>query len=728
MSKPREYFERFQKLEIKSYPVPCKKKKPVVSHREGSWKNQFPQALDSPIWKANKQLGLLLEDLGVLDFDDMSEFRNFKTKFPEMDLCPLQETKKGVHVFFRRDKRWDDNSIYDKSRCLPSLPNVDIKTKCSTGTGGLIMVEPSTDKKWVRSIMDTEPPYMSNNLFDFIATEYHSKTYKYHFDTLKEIVLSLDPSRYNDYEKWRKVGQALANINPDTKNIFIEFSKQSEKFNLDNVETYWDQFVQNRNPNINGIKTLRGYLKTDVSSDLDQLDPIYIASNKIVKFLNGNFLYSNNKWYHFDKRWKSISADDAFARITKAVFKSDLSIKVKNSLLGKYCVKCERYIKRMLLDDSVQFDTNPYLLGMEDGLFDLQLKQFRPAKPEDLISFSTGHTIDTIKAVSQEDKDFLYNEYWSKIYNDEEIREYALNVYSRCLDGLSYGVFIFFIGSGGNCKGTSRRLIMETLGDYASAFDNTVLTREKVSRGSADPTIAKLRGKRYVITSEPSGTIDSKIVNELTGGDVIDCRQLYSGDDSFLPQWTIFVENNTENTFSHIDGGLSRRFRVIRHRGKLFPDHMEEGDYLIENMTNFDTIEWKKKLAPIMLALMIDRHNFDFDLDKEIPDKIKSQADKWLSGACQFSQWLDENIVESTNSKDYITRGNISKKFKKDLRSIMSSKQLAVYNIKEMDKILKRKFGKSYKKTHRNYTNCIVGYNFIWNIIDQVEDESICLI
>ena len=48
----------------------------------------------------------------------------------------------------------------------------------------------------------------------------------------------------------------------------------------------------------------------------------------------------------------------------------------------------------VLVNDKIEFDSNPYLIGFKSEIYDLQHSQFPNNKPEDYISTNVGNNID----------------------------------------------------------------------------------------------------------------------------------------------------------------------------------------------------------------------------------------------------------------------------------------------------------------------------------------------
>ncbi len=150
-------------------------KQPKYKHKGGVWSwASFTHHLERQTDAF--ELGILLQTLIVLDFDDAQEAQRWETRYPILHTCPLAKTKKGCHYYLSRTPLCDDLELYDKARCFTEagqILDVDLKTRCSTGSGGNIVVSPSTGKSWIRPLYSCAIPDVSDDFAGELAAMYH---------------------------------------------------------------------------------------------------------------------------------------------------------------------------------------------------------------------------------------------------------------------------------------------------------------------------------------------------------------------------------------------------------------------------------------------------------------------------------------------------------------------------------------------------------------------------
>lgn len=273
--------------------------------------------------RARCSAGLVLvmrDDLVVLDVDDQRLAEELENRFPEIRETVIQQTRTGCHYFFARTVACNEAKLLDSVRSIvaPSdmtgfaegddrkkLP-IDIKTRCSTGTGGAISIWPSPNKTWreghglhERTPTDLPPMMLrfltenhvkhgaraqakqralADDVADAASSDHspdapHAAASVLSASTrltsassasetietsnrafLQDLVLGvLSADRATGYDTWYKVGMALYNLSTDAAHeehlqLWIEFSRRTT--NRDNMASdaecraKWETFAE----------------------------------------------------------------------------------------------------------------------------------------------------------------------------------------------------------------------------------------------------------------------------------------------------------------------------------------------------------------------------------------------------------------------------------------------------------------------------------------------------
>ena len=212
-------------------------------------------------------------------------------------------------------------------------------------------------------------------------------------------------------------------------------------------------------------------------------------------------------------------------------------------------------------------------LGFDDGVFDFTTLEFRIGTPEDYVSLSVGYPFP--REVDVEHIDAVYNVFRAP-FDSGAMADYVLKSLASCLDGRRLVAELFiWSGSGSNGKSTVQELVLATMGKYAHQLDISLWTRPKGAAGSALPELADKRSSRFTFSNEleSSDKLQVAKLKEVTGGEKVTARKLYGNPITFRPKFGIFILTNTLPELSKVDGGISRRLRIIpfKHQFKQFP-------------------------------------------------------------------------------------------------------------------------------------------------------------
>lgn len=118
-----------------------------------------------------------------------------------------------------------------------------------------------------------------------------------------------------------------------------------------------------------------------------------------------------------------------------------------------------------------------------------------------------------------------------------------------------------------NGKSTLLNTIETMLGDYAKVAPVGMICRgdRQKDAEAASPTLAGLKGKRFVTMSESNeyGKLDEEKIKQLTGGEEISARALYQSAITFKPQFTLWLSCNDLPMVTDKSLFASDRIKVI---------------------------------------------------------------------------------------------------------------------------------------------------------------------
>lgn len=513
-------------------------------------------------------------------------------------------------------------------------------------------------------------------------------------EAVKKLLDIISKERVNKYNEWIEVGFCLHNIDTSLLGLWIEWSKKSEKFKEGECENYWCKFKNEgltiaslyRWAKLDNPIEYSKYKRTQLSSALtDSLSGTNVdVANLVYQMYKYDFICASLRhhiWYQFkDHRWHEIdkgvslrqnisirlaneyinlssfyktkmieAPKNQIEQIKQKVERCDILLKLvkTTSFKDKVMIECEE----LFYDPKffVKLDSNRHLLGFENGVYDLNRLQFRDGLPDDYISYSTG--IDYIDTKYNQKSIFQILE---QILPGNDERNYVLKLASSFLCGRTGDQkFHIWTGSGANGKSTIVELLELIFGDYSSKLPITVMTQKRAGSSSANPEIAKTKGKRFVSFQEPEegDKINVGYMKELSGGDKIMARALYKEPVEFKPQFKMILCCNNLPDIKSNDGGTWRRLRVVDFPSKFVDNPVESNEYKKDPTIVEKLMSWKEDF----MAILIDYYKkYKIEGLKE-PDTVIKYTREYQMKSDILLEYIDENIEVSDDSKDVLT-------------------------------------------------------------------------
>jgi putative DNA primase/helicase len=209
-----------------------------------------------------------------------------------------------------------------------------------------------------------------------------------------------------------------------------------------------------------------------------------------------------------------------------------------------------------------EFDSDPDLLGVENGVVNLRTGTFREGWRRDLITKQCNAVFDETATCPQ----------WERFLLDTTENNLELFGYLQQCAGISLTghvkehLFFIIVGPGGTGKSTFCETIKYVWGDYAVGIDpNSLAASRKTEGGRARPDIARLPGVRLAFANETRKglQLDAGLIKALTGDDTVQARHLYQAEFDFKPTHKLWLRTNEEPQFDGSDTGMQRRVKKI---------------------------------------------------------------------------------------------------------------------------------------------------------------------
>jgi P4 family phage/plasmid primase-like protien len=502
-------------------------------------------------------------------------------------------------------------------------------------------------------------------------------------EVVKKYLDILDSTRYSDRNKWLNVGYILYSINKDYSDLWHYFSSKWGNYNENECDIAWTSF--NNGEYIHTIHNLIHLAHIDNPSDCKELSkeiPEHdikflkpfdnIISKLIYRLYGERFVCSNpekNEWYFFNGiRWikenksynlRKLIIEEVYGRVEKYrvhMLKNGAEeeiVKLYHRILQMLgsgyklnCLELEFYNSNFYKI----LDQKKHLVGFDNGVYDLELMEFRDGTSSDYISMSTGYAYCEYTSDSAEYTQLF--DLISQILPDESVRDFTLKSLATCLDGYTNDEnFYIYSGknsTGGNGKSTITDLALKALGDYSYVAPVSLITSKRESSNNANSALAGIRNKRIVIMQEPevNETIQAGIMKSLSGGDKISTRELHSTQMEFKPHCKFFVCCNKIPNISDVDGGVIRRLKITEFESRFVESPSLE---TISGIKEFKIDKGiKNKLdsfAPVFVCILLDYYRM-YKRDGLIPpEKVVHVTRKYENDNNVIKNFVDEHIV-----------------------------------------------------------------------------------
>lgn len=530
---------------------------------------------------------------------------------------------------------------------------------------------------------------------------------KKNLEEIETILPHLASHRYEDRNDWIAVGwflHTLGNASDKALDMWINFSSQWHSFEEGECEAEWENmYIGNFT-----MGTIYGWLKKDNPTFFEKWLSTKIQPS-LMKAANSNTHYdvaktlhckyghsficssiTKKKWYMYNgHRWEDMDGATNLRKImseelVKDIYGllADLTTKRREMEEGTFeADKYDDYIKQTTslpsklktknFKDSIlteckdlfyrknfdsRLDTNPNLLGFENGVYDLETMTFREGRYEDYISFSTGYDYMEFPPDSQEIIDL--QEFLQKVFTKKTLRNYFMRFCASCLQGGNkHKIFMIFAGRiGNNGKSATVRLMEKAFGQYFKKAPTSLVTGNRPKSNETNSELKLTKGARIVVVQEPGEheRINIGTVKELTGNDSIYLRGLYEDGSNYLPLFTLIMHCNKIPSIPGSDVAMMERIKVLDYLS-LFNDNAlptREEQFKARHFIADKELDAKLDyLAPAFMFLLIQEYHKYKKFGIKEPDYVREAVSKYRNSNDIYGLFISEVTEKNKKGK-----------------------------------------------------------------------------
>ena len=503
---------------------------------------------------------------------------------------------------------------------------------------------------------------------------------------------------------WRDIGCALytsSGGSEDALETWVSFTEQRDEFSREDCEAEWDKFINEKHIT---YRTIAWYAMQDSPEEYKiwhrgWCDEMLEKALELHHYNTAEWLYrrywlelacssaDHGTWYVFiSHRWvrrqkavvlaEKIRSDaipnleQVRAELTNHVMtvsnkadkaSDEFRIKALSTLIGK--LSDYSYVRNVVGSSATYFhleyenfddyaDNNPNLMGCNDCVIEADDKgiAIRDGKPEDYITMTTNQFLRRRRGYSWDHKDVKEVMEWlRKVHTDGVQREEFVKELSSWLRGRNIEKRVpFWTGGKNNSKSMIIRAVELAFGQYFGKFPTSIFTGRRTQSSSANPELARTKGKRVMVcqeTDEDTESFRKGILKEFSGNDTMFARNLYSGGSEFLPMFKLCIVCNKIPRFVGSDEAIKERVRVVPFLStwtSKAPDSTEEQE---------KTRHYKKdphfevkipQLAPALLWIMIQKYPKYIEEGIRDPPAIVEYTEKYWHDQDYFTYYANE--------------------------------------------------------------------------------------
>lgn len=280
----------------------------------------------------------------------------------------------------------------------------------------------------------------------------------------------------------------------------------------------------------------------------------------------------------------------------------------------------------------VEFDADPNLLGVRNGVIDLRSSTLLPPAPEQRITKQCNVEFDEGALCP------LWERFILQCFKgDAAMVDYMQRSMGYTLSGyVGEEVMHFWFGNGRNGKSVAINVFSRILGDYVHVASTELITSNDGK--SKDTMFAALRGARLVMLNETKAgqRLDDSAIKLLVGREPIAARKLYGDTFSYLPTAKLYVRGNHKPIVQDTSEGMWRRMRLVPFTNNVPEDQVDP---------NLEAKLWTERAG--ILNWMLRGYAEYQKRGLKPPQAIVQAGNSYRHDSDLLNDWLEDNTDQS---------------------------------------------------------------------------------
>lgn len=285
-----------------------------------------------------------------------------------------------------------------------------------------------------------------------------------------------------------------------------------------------------------------------------------------------------------------------------------------------------------------EFDSDPALLGVQNGVLHLDDRRLLQPSPDMLVSKRANVAFEADARCP------TFERFLTEVQPEHGSRRLLQQFAGISLFGKPLVQHLFFMhGSGANGKSTFMEALAWLLGDYAAAIGTETLMTNKRDPEAASPDLMRLKGARLAFCNETGEGrhLDSNAVKQMTGFDTLTARPLYGATVQFAPSHKLVMIGNHRPIIRETGEGLWRRLLLI---GWPVTIPAEGRDAALADRLRAEG-------AGILNWAIDGLADFRRNGKLVIPEEVRKATVEYRAEQDIVGEWISERLVSQSHSK-----------------------------------------------------------------------------
>ncbi|MBU3621975.1 phage/plasmid primase, P4 family [Polynucleobacter sp. CS-Odin-A6] len=391
---------------------------------------------------------------------------------------------------------------------------------------------------------------------------------------------------FADRDNWRDVCFALHHQtggSDEGLELFHEYSQRiPEMYDPSEVDALWKSSKRDPNRLNKTFRWLLHLIRQQITQSASHIMGDLDNARYFKSMFEGEFLFchSNRKWLRFTgMRWEWCQKEEQIGAaklvaeqiMDKAgeLFKLDPTGPLSKAWQAHAkAIRSNGRIIAMLelatsepgmgISNISDLDSQPMLLGVSNGVFDLKNMKLLLPDPKLLISRQVHADYNQAATCP------LWLKFLNEIFiGDQDVINYVQKALGYSLTGdVSEELLHFCYGHGKNGKSVMANVIVKIMGDYVQTANFDLLA---LKESGATNDVARLAGARLVMANETreNQRLDDQKLKALVSTEKITARFMYAEFFEFWPQFKIWLRGNYKPIITDSSNGAWRRMRLI---------------------------------------------------------------------------------------------------------------------------------------------------------------------